>query len=214
MLKQFDERYADTRLGKLQRWKPLSAFIFPQLEMTIAYRGIKVSPSLDTDYAAMVIYDNTGRKTVKLDFIVPIFMHRTDYVNLGQVMFPLCQLAYPTDYSNLVSPIMSNSDPDKDVMFDCICRNVFAQRGCTDIIRKKLNVLERIIGNHTVYVLYGHQFTTYGLRLDNAESANRFIFDGVRRILFVRGHADCFGYCFAHTKYADPFYVNHRNFLY
>lgn len=214
MLKQFDERYADTRLGKLQRWKPLSAFIFPQLEMTIACRGIKVSPSLAVDYAAMVVYDNTGRKTVKLDFIVPIYMHNTDYVNLGQVMFPLCQLAYPIDYSNLTSLVRNGNDLDESIMFDCICRNVFAQRGCTDIIRKKLNVLERIIGNPAVDILYGHQFTTYGLCLDNAESANRFIFDGVRRILFVRGHAQHFGYCFVHTRYADPFYVNHRNFLY
>jgi hypothetical protein len=214
MLKQFDERYADTRLGKLQRWKPLSAFIFPQLEMTIAYRGIKVSPSFDVDYAAMVIYDNTGRKTVKLDFIVPIYRHRTDYVNLGQIMFPLCQLAYQTDYSHFISLLRNGSDLDEPIMFDCICRNVFAQIGCTDIIRKKLNVLERLIGNPTVDILYGHQFTTHGLRPDNAESANRFSFDGLRRILFVNGHAIHFGYCFAHTKYVDPFYANHRNFLY
>lgn len=214
MLKQFDERYADTRLGKLQRWKPLSAFIFPQLEMTIAYRGIKVSPSLDVDYTALVVYDNTGRKTVRLDFIVPIYRHTTEYVNLGQVMFPLCQLAYPIDYFHLISLLRNGSDLDEPMMFDCICRNVFAQRGCTDIIRKKLNVLERIIGNPTVDILYGHQFVKDGLLSDNAESANRFTFRDVSRILFVNGHAHHFGYCFAHTKYVDPFYVNHRNFLY
>jgi hypothetical protein len=214
MLKQFDERYADTRLGELQRCKPLSAFIFPQLEMTIAFRGSKPSPSLDVDYAAMVIYDNTGRKTVKLDFIVPIYRHTTDYVNLGQVMFPLCQLAYPTDCSHLISLLRNGNDLDEPIMFDCMCRNVFAQRGCTDIIRKKLNVLERIIGNPTVDILYGHQFTTHGLCPSNAELANRLIFDDVRRILFVWGHAIHFGYCLEHTKYIDKFYVNHRNFLY
>lgn len=214
MMKQFDERYADTKLGKLQRWKPLSAFIFPQLEMTIALRGSKFRASLGVDYAAMVIYDNTGRKTVRLDFIVPLFMHRTSYVNLGHVIFPLCQLAYPTDYSNLIPPLRNASNYDKDIMFDCMCRNVFAQRGCTDIIRKKLNVLERVIGNPTVDILYGHQFATHGLCPENAESANRFIFNDVRRILFVNGHALHFSYCLAYTKYVAPSYTDHHNFLY
>ena len=214
MLKQFDERYADTRLGKLQRWKPLSAFIFPQLEMTIALRGSKLSPSLGIDYAAMVIYDNTGGKTVRLDFIVPLFMHRTGYVNLGHIMFPLYQLACSTDCSYLIPPLRNASHYDKDVMFDCICRNAFAQKCCTDIIQKKLSALEYIIGNPTVDILYGHQFRTHGLCPDNAESANRFIFNDVRRILFVNGHALHFEYYFEQTKYDSPFYIEYRNFLY
>lgn len=214
MLKQFDERYADTKLGKLQRWKPLSAFIFPQLEMTIAFRGSKPNPSLDVDYAAMVIYDNTGRKTVRLDFIVPIFMHRTNYVNLGQVMFPLCQFAYSTDYAYNIPPLRNGSDLDKDIMFDCMCRNVFAQKSCTSIIKKKLNVLEYIIGNPAVDIIYGHQFTIHGLRTKDAESANRFIFNEVRRILFVNNHTYYFRRCLEHTRYVDQFYINHRNFLY
>lgn len=214
MLKQFDEHYADTKLGKLQRWKPLSAFIFPQLEMTIAFRGSELSPSLTVDYAAMVIYDNTGRKTVKLDFIVPLFMHRTTYVNLGQVIFPLCQLAYPTDYSHFITPLRDSSNHDKDIMFDCMCRNVFAQRCCTGIIKKKLNVLECAIGNSAVEILYGHQFTKRGLCLDNAESANRLIFNDVRRILFVNNHTYYFNRCLEYTRYTNSFYTNHRNFLY
>lgn len=214
MLKQFDERYADTRLGELQRCKPLSAFIFPQLEITIALRGHKLRASLGFDYAAMAIYDNTGRKTVRLDFIVPLFMQPTEYVNLGHVLFPLYQLAYTTDYSNLIPPLRNGYRYDKDIMFDCMCRNMFAQKGCTGIIKKKLHVLERVIGNPTVDILHGHQFVAHGLCLDNAESANRFIFDGVRRILFVNGHTIHFGYCLAHTRYVDPLYANHRNFLY
>lgn len=213
MLKQFDERYADTTLGKLQRWKPLSAFIFPQLEMTIAFRGSKIRASLGVDYVAMAIYDNTGRKTVRLDFIVPLFMHPTEYVNLGHVMSPLCQLAHMTDYSHLIPPLIDASNYAKDIMFDCMCRNVFAQKGCTNIIRKKLCVLKNVIGNPTVDILYGHQFVKDGLIPSNAEYANRFTFRDVVRILFVNGHEPDFRYCLEHTKYTNPFYINHRNFL-
>jgi hypothetical protein len=135
-------------------------------------------------------------------------------VNLGQIMFPLCQFAYSTDYSYHISPLRNGSDLDKDIMFDCMCRNVFAQKCCKGIIKKKLNVLECIIGNHAVGILYGHQFGKDGLRWSNAEYANRFMFHDVRRILFTNNHTCYFRRCLEYTRYIDQFYINHRNFLY
>ena len=219
MLKQFEERYADTPLGRLQRVKPLSAFHFPQLDITLACRGSCRTAS-GLGFVSMVVFDSyTYTKTFNI--IVPVMFTSADMVyNLGHVAWPMCRAMCFPDYDDMGYPVRDGSDEDKDIMFECICRNMYAKQKGNSLIRDKFRLLSDVIGNSNVSCYYGHQYRQMPFvrkyTCNILATANLMPYEkGIKRIIFTDGYMYHFETIFAnsHTKYEYNSCMKPDNFL-
>lgn len=218
MLPDFDDKFADTPLSRMSRHTPFSAFCFPQIDLSLAYRGSVQSPSTNVRYAVVVVYEKVSKRTVPFDMVVPIMYVNNIPLNLAHIIWPICKILTYGDPEDDFSITQYESQEDKDMMFECACRNMFAKQQSYRIIREKFRILVELIGNSSVRCLYGHQYSTYepiteyhGGLLAKASliGSGR----GIRRVIFTHGHEYAFRRLFDDFIYSSDKYINPDNFL-
>lgn len=213
MLKQFNERYADTPLGRLEMKKPLSAYSFPQLELTLGYRGCITCSDGCVSYISIVLYDTEETKTHTLNMFIPMIYIGNLLPNFGHISWPMTRFMCYPDYADMMFPVWHEDKEVKDLMFDCVCRNVFAKNNCPDRIKNKLRVLSDIIGNSNVRCMVGSSYYGYDSmgchRLVRTSLVTPF---RIKRIIFTRGHSYHFMHTLSDTKYATDKYIQPDNF--
>lgn len=213
MLKQFNEKYADTPLGRLEMKKPLSAYSFPQLELTLGYRGCITCSESCVSYISVVLYDTEETKTHTLNMFIPVIYLGDILPNFGHISWPMTRFMCYPDYADMMFPAWHEDKDVRDIMFDCVCRNVFAKNNCPDRIKNKLRLLSDTIGNSNVACMVGSDYYGYNSigchRLVRTALVTPFI---IRRIIFTRGHSYYFRHTLSDTKYATDKYIQPDNF--
>lgn len=218
MLPDFDDKFTDTPLSRMSRHRPFSAFCFPQIDLSLAYRGSVQSPSTNVRYAVVVVYEKVGKRTVPFDMVVPIMYVNNIPLNLAHIIWPLCKILTYGDPEDDFCMVQNESQEDKDMMFECACRNMYAKLQSYRLLREKFRLLVDVIGNSCVSCLYGYQYNTYdplhmfdGHLLSKASliGSGR----GIRRVIFTHGHEYFFHMHLDDFIYSTDKYINPDNFL-
>ena len=218
MLPDFDDKFAGTPLAYMSKHKPFSAFCFPQIDLTLAYRGSVRSPSETVRYAVMVAYEKVGKRTVPFDMVVPVLYANNIPLNLAHVIWPMCKLLTYGDPEDDFYTTSAESQQDKDMMFECVCRNMFAKQQSYRLLREKFRLLVDVIGNSSVRCFYGHQYNTF----DPVSECNGNLLAkasliggcrGIRRVIFTHGHEYSVSMHLGDYIYGRDFYINPYNFL-